>query len=282
MAKQQTASPPTPGPSAPAAASSRFRPAANEDPACLQTQSSDLTIAGQEYVLVPKLVRSDAKAGDDVKSPAALASVVPLTVRFRPPKGMRRTGASLRGQPVMGFKIWESIAVASGANTAYSTVHALQPKNCQDWTAIAALFDTVRCTGITVHMTTSTSGGTPSNTPNGVVAFDPGTAVALTSVQDGLSHPEKFGPFRIANNYGGSCPNAVTSSGFFPTWTAKTIPNFESGLTSDLVGSNWFPCTSAVSAIVGYLAPYLEASGSGVIVALNIYAEYHMECTMRH
>jgi len=206
--------------------------------------------------------------------------VVPKSVSSKP-----HVMAALRGKKkggVVRMNLFERFDVTGSSNTAYSTVAALKPKDANDWTSVAALFDVGRCVGITVQSRFAVVNGTANSGTMAVWSYDPGTAVAITSVLDGLSHEYNSGVVSMGNNYGSSIPNSSTATGMLPKWRAKCAPNFESGLTSDLVGSNWFPLTSSVNAIIGYLCPYIEAGGTSVTIATYTYVTYHMEFKFRH
>lgn len=244
------------------------------------------TVKGDDrkwYLIQEEEEAADRKAAES-KAPAASLAVpknvsMPRLVSraLRSRKGRRGGGAST-------FKtvLWERIDVASSANTAYSTAKNLQPKNVQDWSSIVNLFDSCRCLGVRLHHRFWIAGGTASSATIALWAFDPGTSAALTSVVDGLTHEYNSGPISVGNNYGTAVPNSTTSTGMLPSWRAKTAPNFESGLTSDLVGSNYFPATGSVAAIVGYLMPYFEAGGSGVVVESTVFIGYELEFRYRH
>jgi hypothetical protein len=227
-----------------------------------------------------------SKPKSDAKKPPVEDAKDEFTVVI--PRVSHRIATMLKGAKKDGvFKTvmverWDAIGTA---NTAYSTLHSLQPKNCLDWTSMAGIFDVARVTSVSIETMYSVAGGTPNASATAIIAFDPGANAPITSVADGVSHAYISGVVHLASSQAAAqtgVPLAATPRGFLPIWTAKCSPNFESGFSSDLVGSNWFPVTASVNATIAYLAPYFEAAGAGVVVAGTSFVRYHMEFKYRH
>lgn len=253
-------------------------------------------LAGQDYVLVPKKDGSAQKAEskqssggsesdvkDSIAPTAALTSSKLLTRGLR----VRKLGRN----SVMSARIVTHTNFTTTANTVYSTVVNLVPGNANAFNSFGTLFDECRCVGVRALSKTALVAGSVAAggfDAHCVTAIDPGTSTVLANLADGLEYDHHSEPFTITC-FGGLAP--VDAEKWIPVPSAdvstlqvkywKPIPTIESGITADLVGGGWFPCTSSSSAIVGYLKPYIEAAGTGTQFRWMLIIEYLMEFRTR-
>jgi hypothetical protein len=178
--------------------------------------------------------------------------------------------------------IAERVITTSASGTPNTTV---APLHCNSSTAVteapqwAALFDTARCTGVTVHARTESLPDVSAvQHAAWALAFDPGNAAAYPSVVGIMVTSQKIGPFSC--NSGGTAISgtySVSKSGYQVGHfkTRPMMPTAGSSPASELVGGNWF-ATSDTSVIAGYLKPYAD-SIAGVAQVVDMFIVYHME-----
>jgi hypothetical protein len=187
---------------------------------------------------------------------------------------LRRKGAKAGG--LIRVTLWQKIS-QSQANTALLTGSALQPGSAYGMSSLAAEYDLARCLGVTVHA--AASQGTQAVADSWTVAFDPILSGNGVSNVDGLSHRYHIGPTKVSCNASGTADNQFYTDSGFRTMHCKTAKTFVSGVSSDVIGSNWYASTST-SSVIGYLKPYVENSAAGTVY-LTMYVGYDMEFKYR-
>lgn len=173
-------------------------------------------------------------------------------------------------------RLWQKIS-QSQATTALVTASALQPGSANGYTELSALYDSARCLGIDFFCFASS--GSVTNNDSWVVAFDPGLTGNLSSVILGLEHKCHVGPLALSSTASGAATGGVASATGFHRFRGKTVKQFQSGVSNDIIGSEWYP-SGTTSGIVGYLKPYVE-NGAGGTVYLVTYVAYDMEFKFR-
>lgn len=240
-------------------------------------------VCDDEYFLVRRpsvAISTSANKGagdspDEKKVVTTQAKLSPVLVdpsHLRLMKGrLSRKSASKDG--LIRVRLWQKIN-QSQSTTALLTASALQPGSANGYSELGALYDDARCLGVTVHCA-ALSSDAAFNT--WAVAFDPSQSGNLSSVLLGLEHKYKLGPMVVSTQ--NSAANGVASPSGFHTMRCTTVKAFQSGVSSDIIGSNWYPASST-SGIVGYLKPYVE-NGGAATVYLVTYVEYDMEFKYR-
>jgi hypothetical protein len=173
--------------------------------------------------------------------------------------------------------LWQKIS-QNQSTTALVTASALQPSSALSWSDFASVYDEARCIGVEIH--TAALAGTVSGFDTFAVAFDPGTTGNAASVANVLEHKYHVGPIRVAGNASGAPSESVASKTGFWTIHAKTVKQFVSSVSADSVGSNWYPTTTGLTPIIGYMKPYVENNAGGTQY-LNTWVGYHMEFKYR-
>jgi hypothetical protein len=183
-------------------------------------------------------------------------------------------------KPVKNGKIrvtlWQKISQSSASGGAVSVVSALQPASSDEWTQFAALYDVARCRGVKIYVFAG-HGGTTSTDASWISTFDPDNSAVLASIISGLAQRHHTGPVVNMGLATGSA-FAVTPTGFH-VYHAKTARSFESSVSADKAGGNWFP-TSSTTAIIGYIKPYAEAVASQTWFMVH-FVGYDMEFEFR-
>jgi len=192
-------------------------------------------------------------------------------------RGMVR---GILGNRPITIMLYERYTVAGTANAAYNTVKTLVPGNSTQFATFAAVFDEYKCTEMkTTIKAVPTVNGTQTGLAMWVVAYDWGVAGALGSIPSAFTQPNKvFGDINFAS---AQVTISTTASGFHHL-NAKIPagPMADVGIITDLMSGIWVP-TSDAGAIVGYLKPYVEATGTLGVVALNGVIGYVTEFRCR-
>jgi len=257
--------------------------APTKGPKDAEVNSCEIQLAGADYVLIPKpaLKREEVgKAADDVKSVAISPSpAIDNHLRSMALRGARKQSINGAQHMAADVLLGQKISVTSASGVDLTTVSALQPGSSSGFSSFAAVFDICRCKAIRVHTQLFSSGTPTVFAATGAVAYDPSNDGVYSSVARVLEAKFHLGPLKLGNLYGNVAPNAMSRSGFL-TWKAKPQEDlFLSGVTSDLVGGQWFPSTST-SSIIGYLKPFIESPGS-LTSTLLMYVVYEMEFAYR-
>jgi hypothetical protein len=255
----------------------------------LPSNSSEINLAGTDYVLVPKpILKRENELGKDAEdkkcqSVSTLNSSVsapqyhPRVLGYR--KAAQRGFVRGKNMMIADVLLTQKLAVTSAGSVDLTTVSALQPGSLGEFSAYQVLFDMCRVKAIRIHTTTCTSATPTVFTACGGVAYDPMSSSALSSVAGVMESKYSLGPFKASNLYGNESPNVATRTGFW-TWKAKPPSDaFESGVSGDKVGDTWWP-TATTSAIVGYLKPFIESCGTPTITLIH-YIEYEMQFAYR-
>jgi hypothetical protein len=261
--------------------------------ASLPSNSSEINLAGTDYVLVPKpaLKRegtvleskgSESKDSQSSSKPDTLSVSIPHSLH---PRVLAYRKAAQRGfvrgknMMIADVLLTQKISVTSAGNVDLTTVSALQPGSLSEFSSYQALFDLCRCKAIRVHTSCSTSSTAATGNSCGAIAFDPASSATLSTVANVMESRFALGPFKISNLFGNQAPNVLNKTGFW-TWKIK-LPSdmFESGVSGDKVGSEWWP-TASTSAIVGYLKPFIESVGAPTISIVH-FLEYEMQFAYR-
>jgi hypothetical protein len=172
--------------------------------------------------------------------------------------------------------LWQKIAQTQ-AVTALTTVSALQPSAAAGYNSFSALYDSVRVLGLQFH--TRALSGSIADIDSFAVAFDPGQSGVLPAVIDALEHRYHVGPCGVPASASGAATQGLANSSGYHTFSAKTVKEFQSSATNDLIGGNWYPSTTT-SAIIGYLKPYVENSSAGTTY-LTTFVCYDCEFKFR-
>lgn len=189
-----------------------------------------------------------------------------------------------RGQAVsVRTRVCAHTSSSGVAGVAYSTVGNLTPGSADGFNSFALLFDECRCHGVKVAWKTALIAGSMTGTgydAHGIVTVDPATVTALGSIAAGMELDHRSGVGTLSS-FGGLAPFDAEKWIHVDEgkWVKLPVPVVESGLTADLVGGGWFPCSASTSAIVGYLKPFLEASTNPGTAQfrLMLLIEYDME-----
>jgi len=239
---------------------------------------TQITLCGDDYLLVPSLKREGGPASDVKDVVPADEKRSSVSVYVSKPRPTRVAGRKVRrGQSFTArFDVCEDFSASGTGGVPYNTVHTLQPASAVGWSAASGPYDSARCVGITFYSRVGTNTD-PSNNLHAAFAYDPGNSSSYSSVAGILTASESSGPLTVSNYINRSSPMSCNESGFLK-WSARPQKIIESGLTADLVGSNWFPVT-ATNAIVGYLKPYVEAGAQTPL--LSSFVVYHMEFSYR-
>jgi hypothetical protein len=171
--------------------------------------------------------------------------------------------------------LWQSIA-QNQSTTALVTASALQPGSALSYADFAGVYDECRCLGVTLHCAAS-SGSLSFDC--WAVAFDPGTTGNAASLANVLEHKYHIGPSRLPTQASGGPTDGVASKTGFITVHAKTVKQFVSSTTNDVIGSNWYP-THLSSQIVGFMKPYVENGAAGTVYLRTLVC-YDMEFKYR-
>jgi len=254
------------------------------------TKSADTdSMVGDKYIVVRKSdyerkvrredfkadannAASDAPNDGDLSRPS-LMRLGPLLQFAKPSytRGVLKKGSRTR------VWLWQKITNSQAA-AALTTVSALQPPVAQDFSTYSTLYDSARCHGMKFY-TRFTEASTTSAGNTAGIAFDPGTSGAVGAVIGALVHSYHCGPCFVLNLGSSPATGGVAIPLGYHVWSGKTVKLLESGVSADLVGGNWFP-TSSVSAIAGYLKPYVE-NGAASTVSQVTFVAYDMEFACR-
>jgi hypothetical protein len=261
--------------------------------AALPSNSSEINLAGTDYVLVPKpalkrestvLEAKSCESKDSLSSPQASTQTVSVPHSLHPRVLAYRKAAQrgfVRGKNMMiaDVLLTQKISVTSAGSVDLTTVSALQPGSLSEFSSYQALFDLCRCKAIRVHTSLSSSSTAATGNSCGFIAFDPASNATMSSTAQAMESRFGIGPFKVSNLFGNQAPNVLTKSGFW-TWKAKLPTDmFESGASGDKVGSEWWP-TATTSAVIGYLKPFIESVGSPTITIIH-FVEYEMQFAYR-
>ncbi len=227
------------------------------------------------YVLVDETrpaVKADEKTDEKVALPTPAPSKLHVSLRRGGVKKVQKDG-------MIRVRLWTKITQSSASGSALSLVTALQPPAADGWTDFGNTYDVARCLGVEFHTAVNISGASSlAVSAAWGVAFDPDIPGVMTSVNDVLAHKYRIGPVVPGPAGSGGPQQAVTPTGYHH-FRAKTARSFESSVSADKVGSNWFP-TASTTAIIGYHKPYADAIGS-VTWNLVSFVSYDMEFKYR-
>lgn len=238
---------------------------------------TQMTLCGDDYLLVPALKREGVSASDvkDVVPKDKFVSVSPARM-MRIPRMKNRSKDPFITEAVL------RVTATSGTNSALAVATSLVPSAADGWSSFAVLFDAARVSAIKVDSTLRDSTSPTVTISDWACGFDPGTGSAgvPTSVSDVLSDSFHFGPVTNSVSQSVAATQTQTRTGFHK-WSAVTEKNFESGLTADLVGGNWFPVVPGGSAIVGYIRSYADPIGGTGTTTVVHYVRLQLEFRYR-
>jgi len=239
---------------------------------------TQMTLCGDDYLLVPALKREGGSASD-------VKDVVPNDERkvpSNPARIVRMPRMKNRSKDPFFTEAVLRITATSSANTALAVATSLVPSAADGWSSFAVLFDAARVSAIKVDSTLRDSASPTVTICDWACGFDPGTGSSgvPTSVSDVLSDSFHFGPITNSVSQSVAATQTQTRTGFHK-WSAITEKNFESGLTADLVGGNWFPVVPGGSAIVGYIRTYADAIGGTGTTTVVHYVRLQLEFRYR-
>jgi len=235
-----------------------------------------------DYVLVPKSAAAAAgilvpasPAGRNLMAPGE-AKTISLGEPVRIGRLIQATRQGARSGGPVKVKLWQKIS-QSQATTALVTASALQPSSGLGFNTFADVYDEVRCTKIE-FVVRAIDGNLPG-VASWAVCFDPSASGNLSSVIVVLEHRWSVGPIALSSGASAGPTTAVASSTGYHRFGGVPQKLFQSSVTNDLIGSNWYPSTTT-SSIVGYLKPYVENSSGGTVY-LTSFVAYHCEFRCR-
>jgi hypothetical protein len=247
----------------------------SKDMSAGKTVADVKTDGSKKWYLIQE--EEDAKTAAEAKATAT--SVPNQLMTLKKALGNLRGGKGLK--PIR-TKLGYHFGVSGVAGVAFTTVQNLNPGAASGFNSFAAVYDEVRVRGIRVGFKTYLIAGAPAGAgldAHGVLAFDPATSGALGSIAEAMEFAHHTEPIGVTC-FGGQAP--------FPgrvEWAylnAKTsVPIIESGITADLVGGGWFPCSNSSSAIIGYLKPYVEVGGGAVQFRVSYIVYFDVEFRVR-
>jgi len=227
-----------------------------------------------------------AKGGKDQKSAAADTEPVPTTIVPHQLKNMLMGKGNGKGKLAnLKIDLWVHAEVNSTANTALTAVVNVDPSASAEFNSLAALYDEVIVHGGRVFHSLVSTGGTAFEA-HWSSAYDPTDNTAYGSYVAVLSASQKLGPMRATAPPTTSlqCPIAVTKNGHVSyTFKCPKLPQktLQSATANDNLCTGYWTSTAFGTFYYGFVKPYVEAAGTGVVTSLATTLCMHCEFRSR-
>ncbi len=181
--------------------------------------------------------------------------------------------------------LWTGAELNGVANTVYTTAINVDPSASAEYSSIAQLYDEVIVHGGTVHMSLTSSGGTPVEV-HWACVYDPEESSAYSTLTAALSASQKCGPLRACpTNYTGITMTQPTSKTGMITWKFKCPRGAQKttagGATSDALCTGQWTSTAQSGNYYGFLKPFIEAMGTSVVANFSVFLCMHCEFRSR-
>jgi len=181
---------------------------------------------------------------------------------------------------ILKANICTSTALASAANTAFTTPYALVPSGGTEWSSFAALYDEARCVGITFKWIAFCNSQITVGVPFGGLSFGPAAATTNASVAQCMESTQHL-VFPFVQCVGITGTAQGTNPAKFQEWHIRLSRDvLTSSSSSNYVGGQWYPTTDT-STQVGVVCPYFEAAGGTVVTNWKALVLWHMEFRSR-
>jgi len=206
---------------------------------------------------------------DEVRSGVVTRPVGSVLATLESKTTLSLMGSLGIGLPQTRTRLVLSNTLTSAANTALTTVIAVTPSACAEWSSFAALWSECKVHGGCLHYTVTSSGtGVPGPT---VVSYDPMNFGALSSVASGCEQSQKDLRF-FAAGVTTISPGALNSTGLFP-FRFKCLKGSARYAAEPQVISGEWSATADASDTYGYLRPYVGAQGGVITSSLSFILE---------
>jgi hypothetical protein len=244
-------------------------------------ESAQMTLCGDDYMLVPKPKVASEKALSDVKdnadqksSSVSLVSNPSLILSKLLRRGMKmgKAGKSLR------TTLWYGVGATSGANTALSGATAVTLSSGVDYSEIALVFNECKVHSVEAHVRAHCSGAATTLTSSWAHGFTRGSVPTVTGgtpdimVMDGAKGPYPLNQSLV------STPGCYTDTGYSVS-RIQLQPLIDSTVTPDVIGSSWAP-TSQPGTVVLWNANF-DAIGAGLTVTYSAFFKLDAEFRSR-
>jgi hypothetical protein len=233
----------------------------------LREEAGDSTVS-----MIPKGLKtsSDSAMASDGKSEllnGKVSTLMPKLISLK--KGMSMASSLGIKMPGMRADLTVRITYTSSANTALTSVIAVEPSASSEFSSFATLFDEVKVvSGKFVYRVTYSA--TPLLAPLSVVSYAPTDLTALASVASGCeSKQHDLRAPSVANTVSISSPLVETKTGLFtfPFVIPKGV-SARSAASAATFGDE-YGSTSDASDAWGFIRPYVEAAGTAITTTLD-------------
>jgi hypothetical protein len=260
-----------------------------------KSDNAQVTLCGDEYLLVPKPKLARSVAADDVKSvvPKEMSSLTKANVAS---VGRLFATTLKRGARTKATLVLDLGAVTGTAATALTTSIPCDLTGCGDYSSWLNLFDEVRVNAVKLKTIVGGKGSaTVSVDPIsavGSVSFDPCDATAPSSVQANIKATHHLGPFTIGNSVGTTIGTNVYSQtvantsnrGYMELGPISLVPQLPKNSAGTMgpspVGSDWVPTTNG-AIVAAYFKFYCEAPAANLAWAHRSFVFFDVEFRMR-
>lgn len=258
----------------------------------------EMTIAGQDYVLVPKSVDKDLGGRtSDVKEVIASPEKALLATPAKSP-GISRMfqTAWKRGRLYKTTLVLDHGLTTGTAATALATVLSADLTSATGFSSFLNLFDEVRVQAVkllTIPGITATGAGViDGNSAVGSVAFDPTDSTAVSSIAANLTASHHLGPFQMGQPNGVSLTTGqfaavlqnVSPKGYMelgPVPLVNQLPLNTGGIQGlQPLGSDWVPVRDA-AIITSYWKFYMETPTANIAWNHRSFTIFSAEFRMR-
>lgn len=195
-------------------------------------------------------------------------------------------GRGKASKPIQAWLSYYSRRDAGAANTAFAGRFTVQPNGDASWASWQQVFDEFKVLSAEIHWTvwfSTLPTGFATQTPNAIVAYEPGEYNALTSVNSGMEY-EHFQLLNIGSNSNGTyatAPQSTAKGGHMVFRTKIPGGTQLSNVDTTLSTGMWRPTSDASDYYWGQFVFYVAQGGATSVLQIEAFTRMRVEFRCR-